>query len=97
MNPCYFNCLGADLDYIGRKSKFLQQNRENFQQILDCLLDTATMLSVCESDYAKDADKFREYEHVYKKLEEVVNCFNDYGLTVVVPDNLRQRMAGQSR
>lgn len=60
MNSNYKNCFSDDLDYIKRREELYKKNKEVFKQTLNCLLDTATMIPVCEEEYRKDAPFFSQ-------------------------------------
>ena len=55
---------------MGRFRKFCE-NEENFFEVLDDMLDIATVLPVCEYEYASKLDLFRQFEHVYDALLEL--------------------------
>ena len=93
MNSNYKNCVSDDLDYIKRREELLQKNKEVFKQTLNCLLDTATMIPVCEEEYRKDAPSFRKYEDVYEMLRETMNSMNAYGITLKLPELIEDKLS----
>jgi len=60
--------------------------------VLTRLLDAATMLAVCESEYPNYTKLLGKYSFVYGCLEKVLNVFNEYGITLNLPEILHGKI-----
>ena len=84
----------GDLQYINSRFRKFCENEENFFDVLDDMLDIATVLPVCEYEYASKLDLFRQFEHVYDALLELKEMLFSYGIQLRFSPLLESKIKG---
>lgn len=91
--------LEADLSYMRALAERLNGREEGFWEALDCLMELATMIPVCEQEYGKEA--FTPFLFVYELFCAFSERLAFYDQAVVpseaVAGKLRESMLGRQR
>lgn len=81
-----------DLRYLRARYNALQREKETLFSALDDLLDAATLLPMCETEYAEGKSAFAPYDGVYGILKEVRAYFENYGAKLRLPHFLYEKL-----
>lgn len=73
-----FTC--GDLQYMDRLFTRFLKNKQQFFKTLEEMLDMATILPVCEDEYAAHLDQFIKFEEIYSALNEIKELFAAYNI-----------------
>ena len=73
------NCRG-DMQYLEGLFQKICDNEQVFFDTLEAVLEVATLLPLCEDEYASYRGLFLKFERVYDTLRELKEQLRDYGL-----------------
>ena len=77
----------SDIEELNKRLKLLKEHYPQAQATLDLLLDSATLLKVCEIEYADDSVK--SFSEIYEYLDFLVVCFKINGFDIRLPKILK--------
>lgn len=86
-------CYEGDLEYIDRQFKKFLKEKPHFFECLDCLLDIATLLPVCEYEYKANEEKFIPYDSIYDSLNAVIDYMEDYDIKISLSELLKSKLS----
>lgn len=84
----------GDLKLLKQQYKEIRRNRNRFMDTLVTALDLATVLPVCENEYAEHIEKFCVFESIYDLLRCICEIFESYNMHVVISPLLADRICG---
>lgn len=81
-----------DLKSLADKALFLSAELPFSLNVLDRVLDAATMLAVCKEEYPDYNDILQKYDFIYDYLKKAMNVFEEYGIDLFLPDVLAEKI-----
>ena len=78
-----------DLAVLEKGAQYFREHRQLVGEYDDRLVDTCTMIPMCEDFYA---EKFDQFNDVFETLFELLDILQDSGIGILLPDMLRRKI-----
>lgn len=70
----------ADVEYIDQNIAYLKEHEEDMLGDLSCLINLVTLLPICETEYAEEAQTFRNYDYVFEAFNRLEECLETFDM-----------------
>ena len=78
----------ADVEYIDQNIAYLKEHEEDMLGDLSCLINLVTLLPICETEYAEEAQTFRNYDYVFEVFNRLEECLETFDMQLLLPQNV---------